>query len=390
VLPPVLVAVVVVLPVARAEALAARLGGPSYAVRELAGQDLVKMGRYALPVLRRGLAHRDPEVAERCRRLIPGAEEQAIRQRVAFLLETPPRPVPDDVPLARKFLAATGDTRDARELYVEIYVAHAAWLEEIARAGDQTGKVFWEGLDKLLAAGQEESFGDVENLENRKRPVTRAELALFLLMSADRTVKPQKSESFKRLSVDFFALPATRDHLNASRGGAALRRLLVSWLEGPRYVDPRGAEMRRLQLAYRAAGAGRVIEARPLVRKTAFDRTQLMPIRAAAFVALQDLGEESDLPALAALVRDNSNVGAWSPGDGNGIYTLVGDLALAACVRLTGHNLEDYGFPHADRIRAGVPDALYFGFADNKSRESARRKWSESADGRKLVTGGRR
>src|SRR5262245_59136478 len=97
-------------PIIRAERLADRLGGPSYVGRERAGKELVALGRAALPVLRRGQTHSDPEVAERCRRLLPLAEVEAIRQRVASLLDTPPKPVPDDAPRAKRFLAAVGDT----------------------------------------------------------------------------------------------------------------------------------------------------------------------------------------------------------------------------------------------------------------------------------------
>ena len=54
-------------PAIRAERLADRLGGPTYAGRERAGKELVALGRAALPVLRRGQTHRDPEIAERTR-----------------------------------------------------------------------------------------------------------------------------------------------------------------------------------------------------------------------------------------------------------------------------------------------------------------------------------
>src|SRR5438128_1990768 len=62
----VLLAVLSVLPSARAERLVGRLGGSSYAARERVGGELVQLGRHALPYLRRGAQSADLEIALSC------------------------------------------------------------------------------------------------------------------------------------------------------------------------------------------------------------------------------------------------------------------------------------------------------------------------------------
>jgi hypothetical protein len=262
-------------------------------------------------------------------------------------------------------------------------------MEEIARAGDKAGKVFWSGLDKRLAPSPEGRLGGTGTSDSPNPPVHRAELALFLFLSADPGIKPQRSEAVRRQEVRLFGLPATRDHLTASRGGATLRRLLVAWLTGPRNVEPAGAELSRFQQALRAAAAAGATEVRPVVQKIAFDPGQPVYARAAALVALQDLGESDDIRALEALRHDDSLVGTFSDGGANSTATALGDLALAACVRLAGKELKDFGFVLAERAKMEGADALYFGFPDSASRAAARKKWTELAADRKLSPGGK-
>src|SRR5829696_6920520 len=97
----VLLAIISHHPVVRAEQFLAQLGGPRYAAREQAGEQLAKLGLYGLPALRRGERHSDLEIAERCKRLVPLAEVEAVRQRVAFLLDSQAKPVLPDLPNLR-------------------------------------------------------------------------------------------------------------------------------------------------------------------------------------------------------------------------------------------------------------------------------------------------
>ncbi|MBO0699689.1 MAG: hypothetical protein J2P46_14935, partial [Zavarzinella sp.] len=285
---------------ARSEHLMARLGGPRYADREAAGRQLVRLGRDALPALHRGTTNPDPEIAERCKRLIPLAEVEAVRQRVAFLLETPPKPVPTDLPKARRFLAATGDTMEARKLYVEMYVAHSKLLEDIERAGGGGGQVFWSWVDELFAVdAQDTLIGDPGQVPPPRRVATRADLAAFLLLSADPAVRPAKCAAVRDDDFPLLRGEVLRDALAGPHASLAMRSLLFAWLIGPRNFDWPADEATRVRDAFHLLATLPVKEARPLAVRIALDKDQWHVARTAALLALTRIGEATDAAALA-------------------------------------------------------------------------------------------
>src|SRR3954451_13866315 len=112
----------------RAEALVSRLGSSSFAARESAARDLIRLGQAAVPALRRGQDNKDPEVTDRCGRLLPLAQAEGARQRLECLRAVTPAeplsPVPCTESLLRRFVGVAGDTPAARRVYFEIYSEH--------------------------------------------------------------------------------------------------------------------------------------------------------------------------------------------------------------------------------------------------------------------------
>src|SRR5262249_16225588 len=140
-------------------------------------------------------------IAERCKRLLPMAEVQAVRQRVAHILAVPPLPPPEDLPRLKRFLSITGDTREARELYVEMFEAHVRVLDDVEWGGDNAGAVFWKAIDQIFKPPPDDDLLAMQ-LEKAPRPrpvVTRALVALFLLLSADPALKPYPCHSVRFL-----------------------------------------------------------------------------------------------------------------------------------------------------------------------------------------------
>jgi hypothetical protein len=382
----ILLAIVAAQPVARAEGLATRLGGPTYVGREKAGQELVALGRASIGTLRRGVSSSDPEIGERCRRLLPFAEQEAIRQRVAVLLKTPPRPVPDDAPFAKKLLAITGDTREARELYVDIYVANSAVLDSIDRAGPRAAKVFWDWVDRLLNPKDEISEMVQWDRSPAPRPViSRGDVALFWLLSTDSAFKAEKYSVVAKHAIQFDTSAAALEALSSSNG-ACLRRLLLARLTGPYDVNNIGIEATRVQTAFKLAADAKLKEARPIALKLALDKEEWHVARAAALMALIKIGEAKDVKALAPLASDDTTLGAGHAGQ-----VLLGDVALATCVVLSGRSLKDFGFKHAyEGIAAGCSDAFHFGFFEAAQRVTARETWKRYYDSQSSAAGGKR
>jgi hypothetical protein len=365
-------------PVIRAEGLIAQLGSPSYYKREMVGRELASLGRSSIAAISRGQSNRDPEIAERCRRLLPLAEVEAVRQRVAFLLVEPPNPVPDDVPLAKRLFAITGDNREARQLYVEIYVANSAVLDSIAKAGSKGGDVFWEWVEKLLRPSGVDDRAEPTGLAPTPRQIiARGDVALYWLLSSDPSFQSVKSRSLARLCIHFEKSAAARDAIRASNG-TALRRLLCARLGGPRNYDDVGAEASRVQEAFKLVADAKLKEALPIVRKVALDKNEWHVPRAAAIMTLMRIGERTDVQTLSAMISDDTTLGASKAGQ-----TMLGDVALAACVSLSGQEFKDYGFKQADDGQAsGSSDPLHFGFFETSSRDAARAKWMREGNTR--------
>jgi hypothetical protein len=383
----ILLAIVTQNPVVRAEQGVTRLGGPGYAARERVGTDLIQLGRFALPALRRGQTHRDLEIAERCKRLLPLAEAEAVRQRVAFLLDSPLRPVPADVPKARRFLEVTGDTDEARRRYVEMYVAHAAILEKVERAGADGGEVFWRWLDREFLRGDENlKPWQSPSAPTPRRLPNRADVAVFLLLSADPILRPANSTAVAMSEFPLLTGDAAREAFTGPDASPAMWQLLLTWLVGPRNFKHPGAEATRVQEAFHLAATTGLKAARPVALRIARDRDQWQVARAAALLALARLGEPADVEALVPLMTDRTHLGTSNAGQAE-----LGDVALAVCLQLAGRSPNGFGFgPSAEFTEKPRPDALDFGFPGPAERTAARRKWADLAADRARTTGGMR
>lgn len=381
----ILLAIVAVQPVARAEVVVAHLGGPTYVGREKAGRELVALGRASIAILKRGISSTDPEIGERCRRLLPLAEQEAIRQRVAILLKTPPRPIPDDAPFAKKLLAITGDSREARELYVEIYMGNWAVLESIDRAGPRGRKIFWDWVEKLLNPPVDEAEIILDRTPPPRVVLSRADVVLYWLLSPDPAFKAETNSVVARQAIQFDKSAAARDALSAPNG-ACLRRLLLTRLTGPFDINNIGVEATRVQTAFKLMSDARVKDARPIALKLALDKDEWHVARAASLMALMRIGEPADVKSLAPLVSDDTTLGAGAAGQ-----VLLGDVALAACVALSGRPLKDFGFQRADQgIAEGCSDPFHFGFFEGTQRDAARATWKRYCETQSAATGGRR
>src|SRR6187401_278343 len=90
-------------PCVRASALVDQLGNRSYSARERAAKELLSFSRIGQWAVRRRLSDKDPEVSERCRRLLPELVAETTRARLAnfreLLVKAPTTPLPSDEPL---------------------------------------------------------------------------------------------------------------------------------------------------------------------------------------------------------------------------------------------------------------------------------------------------
>src|SRR5438874_9764091 len=89
---------------ASAEELVRRLGDTSFRVRDASARELVARGAGAIAALKRGGDSPDPEIRDRCRRLLTQLQARLIRERLETFVKdakAPPDPV---LPAADRFL----------------------------------------------------------------------------------------------------------------------------------------------------------------------------------------------------------------------------------------------------------------------------------------------
>ncbi|MBN9121913.1 MAG: hypothetical protein J0I06_22690 [Planctomycetes bacterium] len=105
----------------KARDLVRRLGSEFYREREDAQAALTKMGRAARQALVEGAgSDPDPEIRQRCARLLPRASSDDLKARIDTFLADTEGKYDHDLPGLKTFRKSVGSTEKARALYVEI------------------------------------------------------------------------------------------------------------------------------------------------------------------------------------------------------------------------------------------------------------------------------
>lgn len=132
-------------------ALVQRLGDPAYDVRELAAQELLRLGRGAVSALQEGLAHSDPEIRRRCRDLLPRARRSEQEIRFDTFLLTGQDRGGLRFPGWTRFRTLAGSDLLTRRLYLDLYRAAPSLLEALEKDPATVGAQFASRQEKLNA-----------------------------------------------------------------------------------------------------------------------------------------------------------------------------------------------------------------------------------------------
>jgi hypothetical protein len=125
------------------------------------------------------------------------------------------------------------------------------------------------------------------------------------------------------------------------------------------------------------------------VRRIATERSVPRDNRVEAIFAIMRTGEPGDVDQLAQTITDDTIVYLPSPIQGPGRKVLLGDVALAACVRLTRRRLGEFGFPDARDAEDEPKDVRHYGFPDDDARARARKRWAAQYAGPSVGRGGK-
>lgn len=375
----------------KARALVRQLGSEVYRDREEAQAELAKMGRLARQALAEGAGtDADPEVRQRCARLLPKAASDDLKARIDTFLADADGKYDHDLPGLKTFRKGAGSTEKSRALYVEIlkspynldmFAAMDKGAAEGGRAVSDRRTAMWNDLQ------QRPNFGGKPVMP--KQP-SLPDIAALLFAE---TMIP--SEHIPKTNMWAWVNGATFVQQNASmqalNGGSsvahadAYKGIVAQWL-GTR-TDPQ--ELTNLAYQLGNTQLKQFKESQLLLRRVVLTDGVQGYAKGQALNGLLMNRAKEELPFLRAIMRNQLRVGDYPGvlpnkkdpdevislnndqliqqvwfGRPNGqadMYScLLKDVALAYLVTQSGGQLKDYGFETPQGVII-QPNQLGFG-----------------------------
>jgi hypothetical protein len=337
--------------------LVAKLGHPSFEVREEAAARLQRVGLPARPALLKALKSEDLETrmgAHRVLVYIMQADFDA--QLRAFIQGKEIEGL--NLPGWRLFANLAGDTPESRRLFAQMIRDEPELLEkleEIPANADALGKLLEQRV--LLLAR-------VSHVD-RSRHLTVPCVATLLLISQQPEVRSVRAES--RLHT-FLTDPSVKQAIVAGTHFSVLQKILTKW------VSSGNSEhyALRIALAYGLRTSGTELARRILTA----DAPNGSAIAYSAMVLVR-FGESNDLPLLLPHLSNTQVFHSWHNMQlkKEPIRIQVRDAVLAMAIRLTDQDPPDYGFKLLRADQDTVYKVYTLGFLEDSDRETAFQKW---------------
>jgi hypothetical protein len=358
------------IPATKPEELVRLLGDKSYRVREVAARELIRRGSASVDALTAATKHTDPEVSERARQLLPQAAAVERNEKLVQLVKNPSAPPPKGLAGLTRFLKATGDTKEARELYVEMMNAHSRTIEaadtDPKSAALQFSEFGNEAYQKYYQGARTGRY-TFDNLFNG-----RGDITFFLFISGDTRVRGHDTGN------NYTSILFNGTQLNKAIVGKdaspAIQKIFLDWLEHePQpWLQQNGFNL--------AAQAG-MKEALPLLLRVLQDKNREAFARGQVMVSLVKLGTKEHVHVLDTYLKDETSLGSINFGNGPQLSVQVRDVAMGVQVQLAGQKLVDYGFDKRFGGNGGL-SYHYYGFPEDengksKARDEAHAKWAE-------------
>ena len=334
--------------------LVRQLGHKSFQVREAAARELEKRGGDAAVALAAGTKDGDPEVAERCRNLLPSAAAVVRKTNLVLLVKNPGSPPPKGLAGLGRFLAITGDDKAARQLYAEMMTARPDVIEAMEKdpkTGNRLmGDFFTEAAERSKKADGLAASADAI-LTNH------GEAALFLFVRSDARFVDDPDEH-GNVAHSIVAATKLRGALAAGpQAVPGIKKLFLHWLN----VEP---HMYVASFAFSIAESENVKEALPTALKIITDRKNPSGYRADLMIGyVAKFGGKENLKDLAPFLTDTESLGSSQTNSEPELFTQFRDIALGVSIQVAGEKLADFGLTD------------HYGFPDDAARDTAFAKW---------------
>lgn len=368
------------------EELVKNLASAEFQKREAAEKALVAHGAKAIPAVRAGVTSRDPEVAQRCQRLlILIRKEELARFTRAFIIDVD-RSARHDHPIWNRYVAIVGDSRPSRELFAAI-LKHEDWPRNLDAAEADPAHASELYRAAVRDVGRSYKGNMLVDFFIPIWPCDQPEdVAYLLLLGSYKNTDPKYPLSFQDAQDRFFADgesrvrharglglafrgkrldidPKKRDRSievddngnDASESARVMLKLLGQWLEQrnlwkvvSEHLEGLSAEQQKQLLA----SARRVI----------VDKESPILRRAAWISVVRRFGDKSDAIRLAPLFADKTGIDwpsttRFGDGPGNIInQAQVREVAIGSALFLRGRHPTEFGFTMANQIPAKKRD----------------------------------
>ena len=346
--------------------LVRQLGHKSYKVRETAARDLLQKGSEALVALNTGARDNDPEVAERCKQLIPVAASKERNEKLAQLVKNPTGPLPKGLACLEDFLKITGDDKNNREIYAEMMGVHHQMIEALEKDPKIAGRLMNDFCNEAYDRWQQGARTGRYTYDTIL--ADRGQVALFLFVRGDKrfTDDPQQNGRAQML-VNSTKL---RAYMSGPEAIPGIRNLMIHWME----FEKQGYMTQR---AFQIAAETNMKEVLPVVLRVIGDKKQPSYNRGQVLITLGKLGTKENIKDVEKYLTDKTNLGTINFGNGVQLTAELRDVAMGVCVQLSGQKMADFGFD-TSRFGGGIPNSYYYyGFPDDAKREEAHKKWKE-------------
>jgi hypothetical protein len=358
----------------KAEQLVELLQSNEFQKREVAEKALVVLGSNAIPAVRAGLKSRDPEVVQRCERLLALIrKEELTKFSKAFAADTD-RTARFEHPIWNRYVRMVGDCRPSREFFAAI-LKHDDWartLDHVEADPANAGELYRAAVrDVGRRYTSNTSVGFLIPIWPCDQP---EEVAYLLLLGSYKATDPTEPLSFHKAQDRQFADGESR--IRAGRGlGLAFQgtRLDIDpkKLDRAIVIDDKGgnsADSARVMLMLlghwleqrnlwkivaehlRGLSAEQEKQFLPFARRVIADKEAPILCRAAWIRILRRFGDKSDAVRLAPLFADKSGMDwpsttRFGDGPGNLInQAQVREVAIGSALFLRGRDPDEFGF----------------------------------------------
>ena len=355
----------------RAQELVRQLAGPRYRERELAANELLKMGRAARAALQEGKKSADQEVHTRCATLLPQALALDLAYRLDRFLKDPDGKQEHELPLWKAYREKVGRDDNAHKLYAEMVKANGALLDLVESEPTQAT----DRIQKRSHDVYQEVFGNPGNGRrfNGMGSASAAELSCLFFAAAQPAYQPAPPD---RLLVSLLTVPSYVSQMRDDKGGTAYRKVFFAYLEAR--LDETLINQVLWPLCQYKLKQGADVMAKALKDGKA---TQVQT-KASVICCIGTLGGREHVKALVELLKDDTDVAEFfrvgPMGQVKG-QVKVRDVALAMTIHLSGQNPKDFGFRYWNVYPNQLIQHHQLGFVSPEDRAVAFSKWADES-----------